>query len=84
MFVYKTKPVIMNNKNNIILIMIGTFLSAPYSFFKVIGSLHFPLLFSGHHYWFYGSLGFTSFVGVILIFMGLYNIYKENRREKSN
>jgi hypothetical protein len=74
----------MVNKNNIILIMIGTFLSAPYTFFKVIGSLHLPHLFWGHHHWFYGSLGFTSLVGVILIFMGLYNIYKENKSEKSN
>jgi hypothetical protein len=75
----------MINKNNIILIAIGTLLSAPYTFFKVIGNIHFPHFFGGHHHHlFFGSLGFTSFVGVILVFLGLYNIYKENKKEKSN
>jgi hypothetical protein len=75
----------MINKNNIILIVLGTFLSAPYTFFKVIGNIHIPHVLWGHHHqWFYGSLGFTSFVGVILILLGLYNIYKDNNKEKSN
>jgi hypothetical protein len=74
----------MINKSNIILIVIGAFLSAQFTFFKVFGFIGPFHHWHFHRQWISNSLGFTSFVGVILIFLGLYNIYKENRKEKSN
>ncbi|MBI5403830.1 MAG: hypothetical protein HY959_10560 [Ignavibacteriae bacterium] len=74
----------MNNKSNIILILIGTLLSAHLPFVKVFTFFIPHFSFFGHHHHFIdGPSGFTSFVGLILIGLGLYNIYKENK-VKSN
>jgi hypothetical protein len=69
----------MINKNNIVLIVIGTFLSAQFTFFKVIGFVGPFHHWHFHRHWISNSLGFTSLIGIILIFMGLYNIYKDNK-----
>jgi|WetSurMetagenome_2_1015567.scaffolds.fasta_scaffold25566_2 hypothetical protein len=74
----------MINKNNIILIVIGAFLSAQFTFFKVIGFVGPFHHWHFHRHWISNSLSFTSFVGVILIFLGLYNIYKENKINNNN
>jgi hypothetical protein len=71
----------MNNKGNIILILVGTLLSAQLPFFKVCTFFvpHFFLFRHNHHHFFNGSLGLTTMVGLVLIGVGLYNIYKENK-----
>jgi hypothetical protein len=73
----------MINKSNITLILIGTFLSAQLPFFKFFGFFVPHHHFFGHSHWMAGSFGFTTLVGVLLIFLGLYNIYKDNK-VKSN
>ena len=75
----------MNNKGNIILILVGTLLSAQLPFFKVCTFFvpHF-FFFRHHRHFFDGSLGFTTLVGLVLIGLGLYNIYKENKDKSNN
>lgn len=69
----------MINKSNIVLIVIGTFMSAQFTFFKIFGSIRPFHIWYRHEHWFSNSLGFTSLIGLILIFLGLYNIYKDNK-----
>jgi hypothetical protein len=72
----------MISKSNIVLVILGAFLSAQFLFFKSI--IFFMPFYHWHHHkhWLNNSLGFTSLVGMILIFLGIYNIYKENRVNK--
>lgn len=73
----------MISKSNIVLLVLGAFLSAQFLFFKSI--VFFTPVFHWHHHrhWLDGSLGFTSLVGIGLIFLGLYNIYKDNKVKKN-
>lgn len=73
----------MVNKSNIVLIVVGAFLSAQFLFLKSLA--FFTPFHHWHHYkhWLSNSLGFTSLIGIILILMGLYNIYKENKVKKN-
>ncbi|MCX6165929.1 MAG: hypothetical protein NTU73_13875 [Ignavibacteriae bacterium] len=73
----------MINKSNIILIVIGAFLSAQFTFFKAFGFIRPFHHWHWHEHWVSNSLGFTSLIGVILIFLGLYNIYKDNKIKKN-
>lgn len=75
----------MINKSNIILILIGTLLSAQLPFVKVCTFFipHFSF-FEHHRHFMNGSPGFTSLVGLILIGLGLYNIYKDNKVKSSS
>jgi hypothetical protein len=73
----------MTSKSNIVLILIGTFLSFQFTFFKVFGFIGPFHHWHFHRHWISNSLGFTSLIGVILIFLGLYNLYKENKIDKN-
>jgi len=76
----------MENKSNIILIIIGTFLSTQFCFARFY-DIFFPLRFlfgRHHHYFLEGTLGFSSLIGVVLIGLGLYNIFKENNKPNIN
>lgn len=76
----------MINKSNIILILVGTLLSAQLPFVKVFTFFvpHFSFFGHHHHHFISGSPGFTSFVGLVLIGIGLYNIYKDNKVKSSS
>lgn len=76
----------MNNKSNVILIIIGTLLSAQLPFVKVCTFFipHFSFFGHHHHHLIDGPSGFSSFVGLILIGLGLYNIYKDNKVKSNN
>lgn len=74
----------MINKSNIVLVVVGAFLSGQFLFFKSI-AFFTPFNHWHHHkHWVDSSLGFTSLIGIILIFLGLYNIYKENKFKKNS
>jgi len=75
----------MINKSNIVLILIGTFLSAQFFFIRAIGFIGPFRHWNHHHYhWIDNSLGFTSLLGIFLILLGLYNIYKDNKISNNN
>jgi hypothetical protein len=74
----------MVNKSNIVLILIGTFFSVQFVFIRAIGFIGPFHHWHTDHHWISNSLGFTSLLGVFLILLGLYNIYKDNKASNSN